>query len=212
MYGTSPAYELYRDYYYQYPSFVQQIKDTATAHGFDGAYQADEIGWTTPETAIPDQPWVYSPTVAAKYFGRGILMHLGMDIGVGAFDENSAVRNLCTVMAGAEPVTLPVQVESTVTNTVSYTFSLPDDKRLVTLWTDGIAVEHDPGVSSTVTLPGFAHHTVVGIDVLHGFEQQAITSEEDGDLVIRDLLMKDYPIILRVSPIRRLFLPVVVKG
>jgi hypothetical protein len=212
MYGTSPAYELYRDYYYQYPSFVQLIKDTATAHGFQGEYQADEIGWATPENAVPDQPWVYSPTVAAKYFGRGILMHLGMDVGAGVPDDNRVVRNLCTVMAGHEAVSLPVRIQSSVTNTVSYTFASPADAHVVALWTDGIAADHDPGTTTTVTLPGFAGHTVTGVDVLHGFEQRLMASEEGGNLVIDDLLVKDYPIVLRVSPMRRVFLPLVLRG
>jgi hypothetical protein len=212
MYGTSPAYELYREYYYDYPSFVQEIKDVAAAYGFDGEYQADEIGWATPETAVPDQPWVYSPTVAAKYFGRGILMHLGMDVGVGVPDDNIVVRNLCTLMAGAAPVTVPMQIQSAMTNTVSYTFSLSDGEHLLALWADGVAVEQDPGVPVTLTLPGFPDHKVMGIDVLHGFEQQVIVDEADDHLVIRDLLVKDYPILLHVAPIRRLFLPIVSKS
>jgi hypothetical protein len=52
----------------------------------------------------------------------------------------------------------------------------------------------------------------MGIDVLHGFEQQMITSEEDGNLVIRDLLVRDYPIILRLSSTMYVFLPIVLKG
>jgi hypothetical protein len=139
-------------------------------------------------------------------------MQLGMDIGAGVGEDYSLVRNLCTVMAGAQPLSLPVRIQTTVTETVSYTFSSPNDAHLVALWTDGIAVEFDPGITTTVTLPGLTDHTVRGIDVLHGFEQPIITSEEGDDLVIRDLLVKDYPIILRVSPIRRVFLPVVLKG
>ncbi len=211
MYGTSPAYELYREYYYEYPSFVQEIKDVATAHSFDGEYQADEIGWATPENQVPDQPWVYSPTVAAKYFGRGILMHRGMDVGVGVPDDNRVVRNLCTVMAGAEPVDLPVHIQTTATNTVSYTFSLPDGDRLLALWTDGVAVEHDPGVPVTLTIPGLSDPRVMGIDVLYGFEQPVIASAENGNLVIRNLLAKDYPIILRLTYPKTVFLPIVLK-
>jgi hypothetical protein len=37
------------------------------------------------------------------------------------------------------------------------------------------------------------------MDVLYGFEQPLITSSENGNLVIRDLLIKDYPIILRIT-------------
>jgi hypothetical protein len=44
MYGTSPAYDLYKDYYYQYPAFVQEIKDVASAHGFAQPLIATETG------------------------------------------------------------------------------------------------------------------------------------------------------------------------
>jgi hypothetical protein len=83
---------------------------------------------------------------------------------------------------------------------MSYSFSLPNGDQLVALWTDGVAVEEDPGVPATLTLPGFSAQKVVGIDVLNGFEQQIITSMEDGNVVIRNLLVKDYPIILRLTP------------
>lgn len=219
-YGQSPEYE--PEYYYDYPSTVQEIKDVASAHGFKGEYIVEEIGWGTPGNVPPGQP-TYDEIVAAKYYARGILMHLGMDVIVGfggigfggpeeQWRETRVIRNLGTIMSGAEPVTLPVQIQSTVTNTVSYTFSTLDDDRLVALWTDGIAVESDHGITTTITIPGFKDHTVMVIDVLHGFEQQVITSEKDGNLVIRDLLVKDYPIVLRVSSNKHVFLPVVLKG
>jgi len=40
----------------------------------------------------------------------------------------------------------------------------------------------------------------MGIDVLNGFEQQLIASDEDGNLVLHKLLVKDYPTILRLTP------------
>jgi len=40
----------------------------------------------------------------------------------------------------------------------------------------------------------------MGIDVLNGFEQELITNLEGGSLVIRNLLVKDYPIILHLTP------------
>ncbi|MGB3716200.1 MAG: hypothetical protein WA996_17405 [Candidatus Promineifilaceae bacterium] len=213
MYGTSPAYDFYEDYYYQYPSFVQEIKDVASAHGFDGEYQADELTWRTPDTADPGQPWVYSPTVAAKYFGRGILMHLGMDVGVGVTGDNNNENNrlfgnLSTIMAGAKPTNIDRQVQSSYESIVSYTFSLPNGDHLIALWTNGVAVDDDPGVAATLILPDFSDQRVVGIDVLHGYEQQMITSDEDGNLVIRDLLVKDYPVVFRLSSTRSSFLPI----
>jgi hypothetical protein len=120
----------------------------------------------------------------------------------------AAGTNLCTVM----PAALPFQIQTSATNTVSCTFSSPNDAYLVALWTDGIAAEYDPGITATLTLPGLLDHQVTGIDTLHGFEQPLMASEEDGDLVIRDLLVKDFPILLRVSPIRRIFMPAVLKA
>jgi hypothetical protein len=115
-------------------------------------------------------------------------------------------------MAGAQATNLPVQIQTTATNWVSYGFSSPNDAYLVALWTDGIAADYDPGIPATVTLPGLLDHTVTAIDVLHGFQQPLLTSEEQGNLVIRDLSVKDYPILLRVSPIRHLYLPAVRKS
>jgi hypothetical protein len=92
-----------------------------------------------------------------------------------------------------------VEIQSEATNIRSYSFSLPNGDRLVALWTDGVAVEDDPGVAATLIVEGLAAQKVMGIDVLNGFEQQLVTSIEDGNLVIRNLLVKDYPIILRLT-------------
>jgi len=81
---------------------------------------------------------------------------------------------------------------------MSFGFSLPNGDRLFALWTDGVAVDDDPGVPSTLTFPGTSAQKVIGIDVLHGFEQELIIENENGDLVIHNFLIKDYPIILRL--------------
>jgi hypothetical protein len=52
-------------------------------------------------------------------------------------------------------------------------------------------------VSATLTFPGTSAQSVTGIDILNGFEQELVTEMEGGDLIIRNLLVKDYPIILR---------------
>jgi hypothetical protein len=215
-YGESPEYE--PQYYYDYPATVQEIKDVASAHGFSGEYIVEEIGGGSP----PGGPVSYSLTVSAKYLARQIMMHLGMDIitGVGGMEEWAeeqraemrVARHLSTIMAGARAADLPLQIQTSVTNTVSYTYSLADGGYLVALWTDGVAVDEDPGTVMTVTLPALSEYEVEGIDVLHGYVQPMNTSEESGNLVIRDLLVKDYPIILRLSSAKYVFLPIVFKG
>jgi len=193
------------EYYYNYPALVQKIKDVASSHGFKGEYIAEELLWLTSINALPNRP-TYDEIVAGKYYGRGILMHLGMDVTVGTTGVNpliptlySTVQNLGTIMAGAEPVSLPIEIQSEATNIRSYSFSLPNGDKLIALWTDGVAVDDDPGVNTTVIVPGFSAQKVTAIDVLNGFEQELITSAEGANLVIRNLLVKDYPIILRLS-------------
>lgn len=210
MYGTSPEYEFHAEYYYDYPSIVHEIKDVASAHGFKGEYFADELTWRIPETRVLDQSWphTYSETKCAKYLARGIVMHLGMDVTVGhggAFPEEmpsslSTVKNLCTIMAGAKPISLPIKIQSEATNIRSYGFSLPNGDKSLALWADGVAIDDDPGIEATLMVPGLSAEKVIGIDVLNGFEQQVITNVEGGDLVISNLLVKDYPIILRFTP------------
>jgi len=220
MYGTSPEYEDEREYYYAYPSIVEDIKETAIAHGFQGEFRGDEVGWCSPDEHNPVGCWhMYTNAIAAKYYGLGIAIHLGRDVVVhvgGVADhrlETSAVvNNLATVFAGSQADLLPIQVQTTVTNVVSYTFALPNDDYLVALWSDGVAADYDPGVTATLTFSSLIDHSVTGIDALYGYQQQMITDTVGGNLVIRDLLVKDYPIILRISPTRYVFLPTVLKG
>jgi hypothetical protein len=196
-YGESPEYE--PQYYYDYPSTVQAIKDLASANGFNGEVIVQEIGWSSLD---------YGEVGAAKYLDRGIMMHLGMDVvaGYGGSEpwrdeqrpEMRVARNLATIMAGVRAASLPVQIQTTLTNTVSYTFALGDD-RFVGLWSDGIATEYDPGVPSTLTIPGLGNYDATGLDVLYGYRQPIISENVDGNLVIRDLLVMDYPILLRLS-------------
>jgi len=66
------------------------------------------------------------------------------------------------------------------------------------LWTNGEAVEDHPGMSATLAIAGSPAQKVIGIDMLNSFEQELITETENDDLIIHNLLVKDYPIILRL--------------
>jgi len=171
--------------------------------------------WRTERADEPQQP--VSEIVSAKYLSRAVMIHLGLNVTASASGmwpgrSPDVIRHLGTIMAGAKATNLPIEIRIEATNIKSYSFSLPDRNNLIALWTDGVAVDDDPGVKATLILPGFSDQWVMGIDVLHGFQQQMITDTEGENLVIRNLMVKDYPIILRIAPTRYVFLPVVVKG
>jgi hypothetical protein len=205
-YGESPQYDETRDYYYAYRSLVQEIKDTATAHGFRGEYLAAEMQWRTPDIPHPVDLRRYTDIVASKYYARAIVMNLGLDVTAGITAEileipvnRETVRNLGSVMAGARVMDLPITVQSEYSDIESYSFSLPNGEALIALWTDGVAVDDDPGVKSSLVLQGCTGRTATGIDVLYGFEQGLASGKENGDLVIDGFLLKDYPIFIRLS-------------
>ena len=205
-YGDSP--EQNSNYYYAYPSIVQQIKDTASSHGFVGEYEGVEISYR-PHSDPENEPnrRSYGEVAYAKYWARGILMNLGLDVRAGVLrvphqytEATQVVRNLSTIMAGASSGDLPVEIQTEAPITASYSFTTSDGGYLIALWDDGIAEDHDAGTPSRLVIPEYAGWNVTAIDVLFGFEQEMITETDDGNLVIAGLLIKDYPIILRLSP------------
>jgi hypothetical protein len=217
IYEVTPDNEFYGAFYYEYPAMIQEIKQTASAQGFTGELWGTELTWNSKEICnkSPEcgdylasdpraQGMAETDLQAAKYYARGIMMQLGLDVGVGinGFDPDrrpyQTVRNLNTVMAGHNPIEIPVEIESEATNLMSFGFSRTSGDRLFAVWTNGVAVEDDPGISATLTFPGTSAQKVIGIDVLHGFEQELINEAVGGNLVIHDLLVKDYPIILRL--------------
>jgi parallel beta-helix repeat protein len=202
-FGESPEHEA--EYYYDYPSIVREIRRTAASHGFRGEYMADEATWWA-HGQDNDEPWRYTNTQAAKYYARSIVQHLGMAVSIclGGISERPiifpTIRNLCTVMAGHEAVDMPMEINIDYAGPSAYcAFRYPNGDRMLAIWTDGIAQDEDPGVVATIAFPGLAAGTVTGIDVLHGFEQELISETDAGDTIVRDLLVRDYPILIRLS-------------
>jgi len=195
------------NYWENYPSLVQEIMSVAVSNGFEGEYLVEEMLWRTPSEPHVSEPDGFTDVSGAKYYARAIIIHLGLDVttGVALVGEDirprshSVIRALCTVMAGAAVADLPVVIESEATNIKHYGFALPNGDKLLALWTDGAAVEEDPGITTTLTLPGLSDQRMTGIDVLNGIQQEMIIEVENDSLVIRNLMVKDYPIIISSS-------------
>lgn len=59
--------------------------------------------------------------------------------------------------------------------------------------------EGGSGMKVTLTFPGLSAKKVVGTDALNGFEQEILISTQDGNTIVNNLLIKDYPIILCIT-------------
>jgi len=211
LFGSSA--ELDSEYYYEYPSLVADIKRVATENGFRGEFMAEEFVYAM-EGCQGCQPgdYKYSPAKAGKYFARAIVRHLGWDVSAGvAGTDPPVIRTLATLMAGVQPAPVPLTVQTVATQVVTATFDLPFGGHYVAFWTDGVALDDDPGQPLTLTLPGKAGYLTAGIDPLHGWQQPLLTTNVGNDLVIPGLVIRDYPILVRVAPARRVWMPVVGK-
>ena len=62
-----------------------------------------------------------------------------------------------------------------------------------------MALDYDPGVMANLTIYDLTTQDVIGIDLLNGFKQTIIINNENGDLVIQNLIVKDYPLILHIK-------------
>ena len=199
-YGNMPEDPYYQDY----PDLLQEIKDLAESHGFTGEYYADELLWAT----VTEVGWDGGPPltrpIAAKYYTRAIAMHRGLDVNVtiNTFFQDpflSPIHNICDTLAGAEPTDITMSIGGDAASAVHYAFVLPDGDKLVAVWMNGEVVEDDPGVSANLTIDSISTQRVIGIDVFNGLEQELIVKTENGNLIIRNLLVKDYPIIIKFT-------------
>jgi hypothetical protein len=108
------------------------------------------------------------------------------------------LRTLSTALEGATPAELPVEFGNTEKKFDSYAFHLPDKRWLAAFWLPGEGVDDFPDIKSDVIIPQLKCQEAVGIDVLNGTEQELRISSEGGKTIISGVLIKDYPIIVRL--------------
>ncbi len=204
VYGTLPwsgevPKEVSESYYKYFGQTIQQIKNISVSNGFKGEYICEG-----PTFTVLNLDQMYSEIVASKYLGRSIIMHLFEDIKVMIPSEGLlAVPNLCNIMEGASPSDVKMDIQSNATNIKRCGFSFQNGDTLVALWTDGIAVEDDPGIKSTLIIRDVSVQDVIGIDILNSLQQSMKIDKENGNLTIRNLIVRDYPLILRLTPVAK---------
>ena len=149
--------------------------------------------------AKEDQLGVYSPVKANKYFLQSAIMHRGMGIDIGLGSGYYITRGLSSALAGVVPAQLEVEIDSSAADILAYTFSSPDGDSMIGLWKHNTTSDFDPGTQATITFPDFSANRVVVIDLIQNLEQELITRVENGNLVIENVLVKDYPLLIKLE-------------
>ena len=106
---------------------------------------------------------------------------------------------MATVTDGAKPDSFEVQVQGLSEPFETCRLLRDDGVRLVGVWLARRALDVCEPQRTTVVLPEFSARDIVGIDTINGIEQSLRFEVTDGDTVVSDLLVGDYPIMLRMS-------------
>ena len=105
-----------------------------------------------------------------------------------------AMRNLATALDGCRPADFAHEV--TGTESIQVCPMACPGEQVLALWLLGIPVDDKAGQPVDIRMPG-RHTRVVGYDCLSGCEQE-LASEIDGDdTVVRGVLVRDYPLLVR---------------
>lgn len=208
LFWNSPEHE--SEFYYNYPDLLRDVKQTAWAHGFKGEFIGSEGNYSPnlSEDMIGRVP-KYSNFQAGFYASRGNVTNLGLGFSGGYFGLSSGdgpafnmICNLNTIFVGAQPAEIAVEIESSAEKTMSYGFILPNNDVLIAIWNDGIITGYETEETANLRVEGFPDFKVQAIDILNNFEQMISSTTEQGFLKIENLVIKDYPIILKLSPER----------
>ncbi len=108
------------------------------------------------------------------------------------------LRTLSTVLEGATPADTPVEFRNQEKKLDSYAFRVPDQSWLLAFWLPGEGTDDFPDIKSDVIIPQLKCRQAVGIDVLNGTEQELRILTAGGKTILEGMLVKDYPIIVRL--------------
>jgi len=202
---SSPEYM--PEEYAAYQLLVPEIVKKARENGFQGEFWATENHWRTAKSAHPGEYDGYTDVTAAKYLARGIVWHHGQGFYVGLAEnlehsiKQPVIENLCTLLAGAEPLEIDISAAPVIEDLQVFSFQDPEGNILIVLWFDSIAQEDDVAFPTTLTIQRDGFSSIIGIDVLLSIQQNLVFSEgEDESTILGDILIRDTPLIILANP------------
>jgi hypothetical protein len=210
-----------------YAKNVKRFRKDVAALGFQGLFMANEYWIAAPYPPDKTARVKRSEIQKAKETARVFLLNLGLGIlpfwcdtwkdglqeGAGIFrntfgsdpippQQPEAVyyvlRTLCTIMDGAKPIELEVEVSNKTRAIDNYNFALPGNEMLVGLWLTERSQDDHPGVKTDLIISQAKASRIIGIDTLNGFEKELQFQQKADRIVVQNLLVRDYPLMIKV--------------
>jgi hypothetical protein len=107
------------------------------------------------------------------------------------------LRSISTVLDGFRAAEFPVRFTGEKPFN-SYTFKRGDHQLLVVAWIPGRTADGMVEAKSDITLPGVQARCAWAVDVFNGTEQELNLTGRGKDTVLAAMLIKDYPVFVRV--------------
>jgi len=111
------------------------------------------------------------------------------------------MRNLCTLMQGAKPSeTVAAALLNRARSVDIAEFILPDGAYCIGLWLTDKSGDFCEGFETDLSIKGIEAGEIFGVDTLNGFEQKLNYRQRQAEVIIPNILIRDYPLLLRIEP------------
>ena len=111
------------------------------------------------------------------------------------------MRTCCTVLEGLKPADFAVKVTPEISDLELYTFKDAKGQPVVALWAAIREQDDCPEKQIDVTFVDLAEDNIelLGIDILNGYQQLFQFERIDGNLHIPKIMVRDYPLVVRLQ-------------
>ena len=211
-----------------YFSAAREFQKKCRDLGFKGDFFADEIyaGSMYPPGS-KSYPMLTSEIQMAKYLARSLVGHSGLGMeaapchphftgrvhpqalcqatwGVQTLNPCRPTmtyymwRNVATIMDDFYPAEFPVKF-SDEKGLLFFRFERGNNERMVAVWIDGPHQDAVAQIKAEVGFAGLRARQAHVLDIMNGTEQGLDFAASDSETVVKDLLIKDYPVLIRMN-------------
>jgi hypothetical protein len=205
-----------------YADSVEYLRREAAKLGFEGELWANESG------AYAIHACRTSQLIAAKYLARSAVLHTTLNVPMFWNETTSLMRppwqpfwgnygtklkpaysyymmrSLCTLLDGAKAEKVKFRLPDKEPDKLEkHSFLLPDGKILLAVWiaekSRAKRLDDYEGIVADMIIKAGNPKKLIGIDLLNGREQELSFEAKRSGPWIKDLIVKDYPLLLRLE-------------
>ena len=108
------------------------------------------------------------------------------------------MRTLSTILDDVTPAQIDAEFSNKEKSFETVGLRSGNGDLLLAVWIPGRADDDSPGIATDVTFPDTQFQQAIGIDILNGGEQVLQLSKNEGKSILKGVLIRDYPIVMKL--------------